>query len=105
MSRLSLWSSSHHSMQILSSSSGQSLLRLKEKEICHNFLGLWARPTMSVWRVVWFPPRLAPDHMLGFGIGRNIWYPVLRKINRIRITIWKVCDKRYPAKSYDQISY
>ena len=50
-------------------------------------------------------PRLAPDHMLGFGIGRNIWYPVLRKINRIRITIWKVCDKRYPAKSYDQISY
>ena len=75
MSRLSLWSSSHHSMQILSSSSGQSLLRLKDKEICHNFLGLWARPTLSVWRVVWFPPRLAPDHMLGFGIGRNIWYP------------------------------
>ena len=50
-------------------------------------------------RVVWFPPRLAPDHMLGFGIGRNIWFLVRKEINRIRIMIWKMDDKRYPAKS------
>ena len=79
----------HHSMQILSLPASQSsLLRLKDSYRCHNILGLWARPTLSVWRVVWFPPRLAPDHMLGFGIGRNIWFLVRKEINRIRIMIW-----------------